>query len=197
MNNPLKLLKLSMHFSVSRIKDPNDSPEVVKTTVVGLWTKFMARGHQTGSEETCTLLLAVPLTCCVANHFLFRWLSFSHRQMEIMIHLCKSPVRMMMENVIEEKSWNSIPVLPHPILCPPLAGFFGEWYLCCTFVNGILVRDNKTANCTELNAGWLLFFAINKQKMFWKKILHVAVSQPKNKMPVSYSIQREKQYVTT
>lgn len=36
MNNPLKLLKLSMHFSVSRIKDPNDSPEVVKTTVVGL-----------------------------------------------------------------------------------------------------------------------------------------------------------------
>lgn len=36
MNNPLKLLKLSMHFSVNRIKDPNDSPEVAKTTVAGL-----------------------------------------------------------------------------------------------------------------------------------------------------------------
>lgn len=182
-----------MHFSVNRIKDPNDSPEVAKTTVAGLWTKFMARGHQTGSEETCTLLLAVPLTCCMANHFLFRWLSFSHRQMEIMIHLCKSPLRMMMENVIEKLEFHPS-AFPTPSFVLHLLDFLEN----DTFVtvNGILVRDNKIANYTELNAGWLLFFAINKQKMFWKKILHVAVSQPKNKMPVGYSIQREKQYVT-
>lgn len=119
----------------------------------------MSWGHQAGNEEPCSLLLALPLTCCVANRFLFRWLSFSCRPMQIMIHPYRSPSRMKMENVIEEWSRNSIPVLStaHP------------WSSSCWIFFRIMslllwmvfVRDNKAANYTAKACEWIKCWMIS------------------------------------